>query len=385
MGKAKKANNGGRSGKARRSSRSVASMSVVVLLALMMVTAGVGGGFLLTRSRIPASLVSTTDSGTLRVAPAQFDDSRSVALAISLSTSSTVMSPISGTVTSLRCTGTVNSGGTMMSVDAKPILALHTTTPPYRTLTSGMQGMDAKALNQALRQLGYQAPNSSWMTWDTITAYNALADTIGAQRLTKQTNWSIQPDSFMWLPSASLSIASCATTVGQHVTAQQEVFTSGIVPVRATLSSGSSDIVSGDRLLTINGRDYAVSSGTKELNKAEILNAISSSVEYHASTLATGSTASKEAGGSGSMGNADGTIDVTYRWRLKKPITTITIPPSAIYDASSNKGCVTVGEEGKPAPVRIIASQLGKTMVTPDNGKVWSSVKVKPVSTKPCR
>lgn len=86
----------------RRKARNGVSVSVAVLLALTMLAVGVAGGFLLTRSKIPPSLVSAGQAGTVAVATSQFDDARSVTLTVTLGESATVTSPVTGTVTATR-------------------------------------------------------------------------------------------------------------------------------------------------------------------------------------------------------------------------------------------------------------------------------------------
>lgn len=380
-----------KSGRAeRRASRNAASASIVVLLALVMLAVGLGGGFLLTRSRIPSSLISSTAAGTVQVSAAPFDDARSVSLTVSLGSSSTVAAPKGGMVTASACApgGVISSGGSLMELDAVPVLVLHTQTPLYRTLTSGTSGADALALNQALRSLGYGAPDSDWMTWDTVAAYNALAATIGARQLVAADNWAIGPDSFMWLPADSLGIASCSVAVGQRIEPGAAAFASAATPVKATLPADSSGVVAGDRTLDINGQTFDVPAGTTELTDGALLSAIAASNEYRVAMLTggvggSGGASGGDASGAPSGASAGGSINISYTWKLKTPIDAITVPPSAVIQAADGVGCVA--SEGKSVPVRIISSQLGKTMVAPENDAAITTVEVKPASAKPCR
>lgn len=382
-----------KSGRAeRRVSRNVVSVSIVALLALVLLAVGLCGGFLLTRSRIPSSLTSSTAAGSVQVSAAPFDDARSVSLTVSLGSSSAVAAPKGGMVTASACApgGVISSGSSLMELDAVPVLALHTQTPLYRTLTSGTSGADALALNQALRALGYRAPDSDWMMWDTIAAYNALATTIGAQQLSASNNWGIGPDSFMWLPADSLGIASCSITVGQRIEPGAAAFTSAATPVKATLPADLSGVVAGDRTLDINGQTFDVPAGTTELTDGALLSAITASSEYRVVML-TGGVGGSGGSGSGASGVAGetsgasggGSINISYTWKLKTPIDAITVPPSAVIQATGGVGCVA--SEGKSVPVRIISSQLGKTMIEAENNADLTTVEVKPTSAKPCR
>lgn len=388
------------------------TVSVFILLAAMLVSVGLGAGFLLTRSRIPQSLESSTSAGSMKVAASQFDDARSVQLTVTLGTSSTIVSPVAGRVTASHCAAnaTISSGGAPISVDAIPVLALHTVTPPYRTLTSGTKGPDARSLNDALRSLGYAAPDSDWFTWNSITAYNKLADSVGARRITKEGGWAIDPSFFIWLPSASATVAECRVSVGQQIAQGAELLVTSAAPVKATLpvsaaaaSSGgasgaagsgvtSGDLVAGDRVLSIGSTTVPVPTGTTELTDQSVLSAITGSTEYRMASLGSGSgqmgsgAGTGGSGGTGASGGGSsegGTVQVSYTWRLAQPIEAVTVPPSSLYRASGGKACVTVS--GKPTPVSIIASQLGKTMVAPDGVGSFSSVDVSPASDEPCR
>ena len=350
------------------------TVSVFVLLAAVLLSVGLGGGFLLTRSRIPQSLRSSGDAGSMTVSPSSFDDARSVQLTVTLGSSSTVTSPVSGTVTSSSCTanGTVSSGSAPFGVDATPVLALHTSTPLYRELSSGMRGDDARALNDALRALGYAAPDSDWFVWDSIAAYNALADSVGARRLTADAGWRINPSFFMWLPADTVTVAECKASVGQQVTAGMETFVTGAAPVKASLPAKAQDMLSGDRLVSINGQDIAVPEGTAELADQTAMAAVAGSGEFRLAQLSAGQST-----------GAGGTLSVTYTWRLANPVEAVTVPPSAVYDAQGETACVVADD--RPTPVRIIASQLGKTMVSPDGVDAFTSVEVAPTDASPCR
>ncbi|KAA8818433.1 hypothetical protein CSQ85_07950 [Bifidobacterium rousetti] len=370
------------------------TVSVFVLLAAMLLSVGLGAGFLLTRSRIPQSLESSEPAGSMKVAASRFDDARSVQLTVTLGTSSTIMSPVAGTVTASRCAtnAVVASGGAPISVDAIPVLALHTGTPPYRTLTSGTKGPDARALNDALRSLGYAAPDSDWFTWNSITAYNKLADSVGARRITKEGGWAIDPSFFIWLPSASATVAECRVSVGRQITQGAELLVTSAAPVKAALPAGAAtgDLVAGDRVLTIGSTTVPIPAGTAELTDPGVLAAITGSTEYRLASLGGGSGQMGAGGGTGASGSGSGvsggeggTVQVSYTWRLAQPIEAVTVPPSSLYRASGGKACVTVS--GKPTSVTIIASQLGKTMVAPDGVDSFSSVDVSPASDAACR
>lgn len=380
-----------RNRKELRAARNGVAASIVVLLALVMFAVGLGGGFLLTRSKIPPSLISSTEATTVKVSSAQFDDARSVTLAVSLGESSTVTSPVSGTITgtSAGAGAVIDSGGTVFDVDAKPVLALHTDVPLYRTLSSGTRGPDAAGLNAALRRLGYGAPDSDWMTWDTIAAYNALADSEGAARITADSGWSIGPESFVWLPADSVTVKQSSIAVGRQIAAGADLFTTAAIPLKATLPTSATDLVAGDRTLIIGEQTFAVPAGTVELTDPALLAAIGGSVAFRLASMSgdsggvtAGVSGGAGTGAAGTSGTGGGTLSVSYDWRLTQPLTALTVPPSAIYDASGGLGCVSV--DAKPVPVSIVASQLGKTMVSTSGDTSFDHVDVTPRTTAHC-
>ena len=86
----------------RNAGRNTVSVSVAVLLALVMLAAGVCGGFLLTREPEPAAFESTTRAGTLAVQSDPYEDERSVSVTVERSESGSVAAPVGGVVTELR-------------------------------------------------------------------------------------------------------------------------------------------------------------------------------------------------------------------------------------------------------------------------------------------
>ncbi|KAB7788514.1 hypothetical protein [Bifidobacterium cebidarum] len=372
----------------RRAARNGVAISIVVLLALVMAAMGVSVGFLLTRSKIPPSLVSNTEAGTVNVAAAQFDDSRSVALTVSLGESSVVASPTSGTVTgiSVGAGASIASGQVAFNVDAMPVLALHTDVPLYRELKSGMRGPDATGLNAALRRLGYNAPDSDAMTWDTITAYNALAQSVGARQLSRDSGWAIDPGWFVWLPADSVTVKQTSIAIGRQVAAGQDLFTTAAIPFKATLPAAAADVVAGERVITIGDQTFDVPVDSTELTDAALLSAINNSVAFRMASLGSDSSGAMSVGGvaagNAAGSSAGGTVNVSYDWKLKQPLTALSVPPSAIYDATAGSGCVSV--DAKPVPVLIIASQLGKTMVSVGDDQAFDHVDVTPRTAAHC-
>lgn len=365
------------------------SVSVAVLLALVMLAAGVCGGFLLTREPEPAAFESTTRAGTLAVRSEPYDDERSVTVTVERSESGSVAAPVGGVVTELRqCASgsSIESGSAFIAVDGQPQLALYLRTPPYRTMTSGMKGGDIAALNAELRRLGYTAPDSDVMTWDTVKAFNALAAHAGTQSATQERQWSIDTSLFAWLPQQKVTVKECQARYGGHVEQGADVLTTTSQPVRATFRRNDSSMLRGDRVMEVNGATFTITDRTADSTDASLLSAIGASNEYRAAQQPSASGQASDTAGSQSdtgQDTASNTINVTYRWKLAKTLNVVSVPPAAMYDVSADSACVV--SRGKPVAVHVVASQLGKSMVSVESGASLTSVNVPASTGKACR
>ncbi len=335
-----------KTGTNRNAGRNTVSVSVTVLLALVMLAAGVCGGFLLTREPEPAAFESTTRAGTLAVRSEPYDDERSVTVTVERSESGSVAAPVGGVVTELRqCAAgsNIESGSAFIAIDGQPQLALYLRTPPYRTMTSGMKGGDIAALNAELRRLGYAAPDSDIMTWDTVKAFNALAATAGTQGTTQERQWSIDTSLFAWLPQQQVTVKECQARYGGHVEQGADVLTTTSQPVRATFRRNDSSMLQGDRVMEVNGTTFTITDQTADSTDASLLSAIGASNEYRAAQQPSASGQASDTAGSQSdtgQDTASNTINVTYRWKLAKALNVVSVPPAAMYDVSPDSACV---------------------------------------------
>ena len=107
----------------RNAGRNTVSVSVAVLLALVMLAAGVCGGFGLTGEQKPAAFESATRAGTLAVRSEPYDDERSVTVTVERSESGSVAAPVGGVVTELRqCASgsSIESGSCLLYTSPSP-------------------------------------------------------------------------------------------------------------------------------------------------------------------------------------------------------------------------------------------------------------------------
>ena len=309
-------------------------MSVVALLVVIALAAGVGCGFLLVRPAIPQSLRSSTASGSITAAKSRFDDARDVTVTVHTGTGRTVASPKSGTITAYGCAPgqTIDSGTSFIAVDEVPLLALHTAVPPFRDLQSGMRGRDVAALNAELRRLGYAAPDGDAMTWDTILAYNALADTVGAARLVKDNGWTLAKDAYVWLDGQSVTIRSCVAGIGASIDVKSELLTTDSQSQSVSVTMPQDEVVAGDRVLDVDGRMVDMPQQTTAITDSSTLAALLGSDAYR---QAAGTAESSESA-------SDGASDVTFalQWLLKTPIDVWSLPPTAFYAQHDEQACV---------------------------------------------
>ncbi|KAA8816632.1 hypothetical protein EMB92_07110 [Bifidobacterium callitrichos] len=371
------------------------SISVIVLIGLIVASCGVAVGFLLTKSMIPPTLVSTTRGGSIAPASSRYDDPRDISVTIPSGVSQSVSSVVAGTVTGTTCVSgmTAQSGTSLFSINEVGQLMLHTDVPMYRAFRSGMRGRDIAALNTELIRLGYAAPNGDTMTWATVVAFNGLAHSVGAKQLTRDNGWQITPSSFVWLSQTAAPIASCAAETGQNVTEGMELMSTGALPTSMTVSLPKTQIIAGDRMMVIGNKRFDMAAGTAEITNADEINAIMSSNEYKSAKSQTASGTGVLTGGTGAGSVSGGSLDsatggvnealiVTFKWVLKTPINVWEVPPSAVYDVAGNQGCIAA--DGKPVVITIVASELGKTMIAGASDTL-GRVNIAPSGTQKCR
>lgn len=368
------------------------SMSIVVLLCAVMLAIGMGLALLLVRPVTPTDLDSKAIAGTMTVEDGVFDDRRAVTFRLTQSDASTLQMPQEGTLTSSSCTvgATLQSGTSMFSIDDHAVLSLHTDIPMFRPLAIGTQGNDVRALHDELHSLGYAAPDADTFSSASIAAFNALAEKVGALPITVDNGGSLSPSQILWQPARTMMIRQCPARVGTQVHAGDNIahtapsITNAVIIRTADNTNGQP--AAGKRTVTVADKTFDIDDGVTEMNDPSFLNAIAASHEYQsmlAGSESGVSASSSLTASSQQSASADGSsVDVIYQWSLTEPRAVSIIPPSALTDVSNGKGCVTV--DGKPQKVTIVASQLGKSMVTPQSGTL-SRVDVPANKTVSCQ
>ncbi|MEE1295645.1 MAG: hypothetical protein UHD09_02070 [Bifidobacterium sp.] len=357
--------------------------SVVALLVVLALAVGAIAALLLTRAVTPRDLSSDAQGGTLATESGTWDDRRAVTIRVTQGNDATLRSPVAGTLTAYDCAPgrAVESGTSMLAVDGTPVLSLHTAVPLYRTLASGTEGDDVAALHAELRALGYDAPDTDTFSWQSAQAFSALAEHIGSAKPTADNQWTVTPDMLMWQPARTVSVAGCPARTGTRVEAATDLVTTaptitGATVVRANASRTDTP-AEGMRTISVAGQSFDIAQDTDELTDAAFLEALAASSEYQSAMNGTQQTAATDAANAA----PSGTVDTTFQWALKEPLAVTYLPSAALYAVSSGSGCVSV--DGEPRAVSVVASQLGRTMVTADSP--ITRVDVPTATTKACR
>ncbi|KAA8820179.1 hypothetical protein [Bifidobacterium vespertilionis] len=356
--------------------RNHAGTSTHILLCTVLACVALLAGFMLPRGQsTPPALVSTIKEGVTKAQKTVFDDSRTVTLNVSKGVQTKIASAVTGTVTANSCSsdGLLESGKSALSIDSKPQLMLHTSTPPWRDLSSGTRGDDAAALNTELRRLGGGAPDTDTVTWRTLVAFDRIAHEAGIKNNAAAARGSVTRDMFIWLPSTTAKASQCNATTGQQVTQGDTLFTTAANVASAVPASLPPDLAQGSRSIQIGDKQLDVNPDGTGFDSAELLSAIQTSGEYLA--------ADRQSNDSGSTGTVAATLSVSYTWKLKSPVEAFAIPPSAIYDQQAMSACVI--SDGKPSKVDVIASRLGRTLVTTEDK--LGQITIVPEEPEPCQ
>ena len=288
----------------------------------------------------PPGLATASAPAAVQLVAEELTDARAVELTAQLGEAASLPSPASGTVTESTCaagTGLV-SGGSPFKLGETPLVSLHTSTPLWRDLTSGLEGPDVTALQSALAGLGYDVSETDRFDWQTWAAWDELVESVGGD--TKQGELLLAQ--VLWLPAATISVQSCPVALG-HAAAQGEALVALASPLlSASVKSYPTDFVPGARKLTLEGVDVGVEeSGTVTPEGLTVLAGTNALARYAASP-------------------DDASIQADLV--LVGATTVYAVPPAAVAMTSETGGCVEA-QGGGPLPVTVVSSKLGRTYV----------------------
>jgi hypothetical protein len=310
----------------------------------------------------PTPEVVSTDSGvqTVEVVSSVFGDEIALAVRPILRPEQSLVLTGGGVVTGVGCVpGTpMTSGSVLIWLDSRPVVGLRLKVPPWRSFTAGIKGPDVSALQSALRRLGYEAPKTGTVDYATTRAVRAF----WADRDRPNTSV-IALEDIVWLPEAELIPSGCPLGLGDQALTGATVAVTGGGLSRLELDMTPVS-VKGDRVAEIEGLETLIPDGGVITDEA-FLGAFAESGLFKR-------WATENLGGT-----------LTLSTVLADPIDVVGVPPSSVFAVSDGEGCV-MGADG-PVPVRVVASQLGATFVTPTGGTELVIVEVPaPEGAEPC-
>ncbi len=321
-----------------------ASWPTVILLALAGVAATATLAVLISWRPAPASLApARLDPGTIVVARQPYDDSRDVELAVKEGAAAKLLATASGVLTSSSCRpgAVVASGKTVATIGGRRIVPLASRVPPYRTISVGTSGADVTSLRVELTRLRSVPAGRS-------PSAPADADLITAARRLGGLNASsasLPPDAFAWIPGSTTKVATCDVPVGATVPAGAPLSTLSPPVVEVSISASPTDEAPGPRVLTVGSVTVKVTG--RRITAAADLARLARTPEW---------AAYEQSAGKAPVGG---------QWKLKIPVQVASLPAASLFTPSGAAGgqaCVSVA--GRLVPVTVVASSLGRTLVT---------------------
>ncbi|AIZ15182.1 peptidoglycan-binding protein [Bifidobacterium catenulatum] len=324
-------------------------LTPLILTGLGMLSAGVLATALIIPTPTPDGLASPTSPDTVTASRQQFADERTVEASFETIAEQPITSRAAGTVSETLCTPgqTFESGTRLLSVDGRPIIALHTDTPLYREIGTGDSGPDVLALQQELARLGYNAEGNGTYGWRTADGVRQLFSRAGKTN----PDGRIGPADVAWLPQTSATPTQCTAGLNMSLADGAEIMKTGGQLIAVTFPTPA-NLSEGKRTFTLFGvktsldADGIGKTGGR-ISDQKFLDQIQASDGYK-TTLAD-----------------QGGKKPTATLALEQPIDTTKVPPSAITGQNGTHACVS--SDGKQAiPVTVIGSALGATLVQPE-------------------
>jgi hypothetical protein len=225
------------------------------------------------------------------------------------------------TVTWLPAAGTtVDRGKAVYSVDAEPVVLFYGTTPPYRTLSSGVTGADVKQFEENLRALGY----TGFTVDDEYTGATADAVDKWQEDLGVTQTGTVTVDRIVVAPQA-IRVAELKASLGGAASGPVLTYTGTVRVVSIDLDVSKQKLVKVGTAATVELPDGAPVDGT---------------------VTSVGTVATKTATGSGSQTQSTTTIDVVVEVKDQARLGTYDEAPvdvTLVADKRENVLTVPVG------------------------------------------
>jgi len=299
----------------------------------------------------PDSLsVAQIDPGTIVVQRQPYDDSRDVDLVPTQGAAAKLLATASGILTSSKCRpgAAVESGKPVAVIGNRRVVALATKIPPYRTITVGTSGTDVRSLRNEftrLKRLTNGKPLTTPADAQLIATARHLSG-LDADSTETASDASLPPGAFAWMPTSTGKLATCDLPVGAKVSAGTPLSTLSAPLTELVISAPPADAAAGPRLLEL--APVTVKLADSRITEASDLARLMKTPAWEAYELSSGQ------------------VPLVGQWKLSEPIQVASLPAASLLTAGaskvSDKACVST--HGRPVPVTIVASSLGRTLVT---------------------
>lgn len=279
---------------------------------------------------------------------------------------SQVRSAASGLVTNVNVTegGTVKMGDQLASISGVPVFAQVGTSPFFRDMMQGQEGVDILALHQFLSSVGIITDASS-SRFDRSTK---SAVGVFQQRIGQPKDGVFRPGYVAFVPSNATLISTVDLSLNMQVAPGDLIYSSSrpiesIKLANAEPSTGLSALAGQSVQLTA-GSDKVVLSGL-ELTPDDL----AAAATFVESGLASGTLTADETGATAS---ARGTVRGLLV-ALAEPLRAGAVPGTAIYVSASGDACLFVKGSGRTIRARALphadfipSSEIGVTFVPID-------------------
>jgi len=318
------------------------SVGTAAIAAVTLLSTGGATAFLLRPAAAPAELRSATEVTAAPVGREELGDERTVKISLRRTAAPPLLIGFAGRViaTSCRPGEALTSGRAVARINDVPLIALATSAPLYRNLSSGSEGADVAALQRELARLGYAVTVTGEYGARTAAAVKKLKKASGVAK----PSGSVDFGQILWLPAPSVVPDSCELAPGQYVSAGH---TYAKVPARlvaVAVESKPPNAVAGARVITVMGVTGPLGKDGVTATDPALLRGIAATQEYRMLVA------------------SEKDEDLSAVVTLKDPLPALKVPPGALFAVDRDRGCVQSGE--KAYPVKIVGSRLGATLVT---------------------
>lgn len=340
-------------------------VGIVVLASALSLALGVSIGVLIPRIPPPDSIAAPLRVTSFTTSSEDFFDTRQVEIVVSQEDDRGLAVVMGGVLTQALCTVgvPVTSGSSNFAVNGVSLLNLATSFPLWRSLGVGDQGVDVSAVQNELTRLGFSVEVNGVLGWSTINAFNeAVSAASGSMVLSDQ----IDPNMIVWLPSPSVTPASCPHRVGDQVGAGQQLATLPPVLASVGIKALPAGLVAGDRTIMIDGIALPVDrqGNVVDVDAAQALTQTDSFRRFQADPKG---------------------VVLAGQLQLATPIKVVRVPPSAIFEVDANTGEACISAAGKPTRGSLVGSELGYTLMSFPVSEHVTTVDLWPLSSLTCR